>query len=814
MKKPFLFYLLPALLLAACSPKPGEVQMPASSIDVESLIDGIDYDMDVSGLSLADVRVLRHAPAARQGFPFRDAYLRAIYETTTWYDSLMWQFDGRVESVDWSLLEERKDEPWRDTYYRMCERLGMIKYTEQEQAFMKRLEQREKELLKLNFSAGEGLRVNVANMTNPQQLKDFDTLLAQRLGENGFAIVPAQKEQLIHIYEKNDYCDFPNFVTTDLYLQLFHLYFDCMLRDLEAERLLPLMQDFCRDLFAATDQMLSDMEQDARLRPLALHNAVYFSTAYQLLSGQAVGTDEVRLLAQREVERVMQAANAVNPFFLDYREVEFPYSLFRPRGHYTRSEALQRYFRGMMWLQTAPFGLDHRAELMEAVMLAYAMKGESRAMKRYDKLNSLITLLMGQPDNLSMLQVISEVEKTGRAMPALLADEQALDRLGRTLNDIGNRQTRLRPKFERTSHNKICLMPQRYQPDAEVLQEMVDYDGKPTRRATPRGLDVFAAMGVGAAERILKEEGLQWKGFQPMLDKMKQRMSQTDWSQTVATRWMDALRAMQQRDAKQQLPYFMATPQWDRKDLNAMLASWTELKHDAILYAKQPMGAECGGGGLPEPVVKGYVEPNVAFWRKAIELLDATERTLKEQQMMTEKTATSTTRLREEAEFLLRISEKELAGREPTDEEYDQLQYIGATFENISLQLISEPDQYLCGWTDVQGTDRRVSLVADVYTANADNNPAKSILCEAIGDADEIYVIVEIGGYLWLTRGAVFSYREFTQPIGQPRPTDEEWQQLLKQQPRRGVPQWMLPVIVPMKQTPEANEEVFYSSGC
>jgi hypothetical protein len=117
-------------------------------------------------------------------------------------------------------------------------------------------------------------------------------------------------------------------------------------------------------------------------------------------------------------------------------------------------------------------------------------------------------------------------------------------------------------------------------------------------------------------------------------------------------------------------------------------------------------------------------------------------------------------------------------------------------------------------WNDVQGPDRCVALVADVYTANADNNPEKSILYEAIGKADEIYVVVEIDGYLWLTRGAVFSYREFTRPMNEQRMTDEEWQERLKTYPRYGVPEWMTPVLVPMKQAPLDNEEVFYSSGC
>ena len=399
-------------------------------------------------------------------------------------------------------------------------------------------------------------------------------------------------------------------------------------------------------------------------------------------------------------------------------------------------------------------------------------------------------------------------------MEDLIHSDDAIAKITAKLNEIGDKQTRIRPKFEKTSHNKINVMPQRYQPDAEVLQEMVDYDNKPTKRATPKGLDFFAAMQVSAAEKILLDEKTEWKDFGRMLEKMKGRMQQINWSETIATEWMSTIRALCDRDPQLNMPYFMVTSEWKLKDLNAMLASWAELKHDAILYAKQPAGAECGGGGPPEPVVKGFVEPNISFWKKAISLLDNTERLLKEENMLTEKISNATERIREEVQFLLNVSEKELAGKELSEEEYDQLQYIGATFENISLDLVREKDQYLMGWSDVQGADKKVALVADVYTANADNNPNKSILFEAVGDADEIYVVVEIGGYLYLTRGAVLSYREFIQPIDEPRLTDEEWQQQLEKNPRKGVPEWMKQIIVPLNKMPEANEEFFYSSGC
>ena len=800
-----------AALICACSQKQSVVQVLPSQIDVEKLLDSIDYDMDISGLSLADVRTLRNAPAAQRGLPFRDSYIRGIYNATTWYDSLMWKFDEKVESAG---IESKEDESWRDFYYRIIEEKNLLNYNDQEKAFIKRLQEREDELTKQNFDVPVGLRVNMGNLLNPTQIKEFDEQLSQRLGEDGFAIVPARHNQLFEVYEENDYREFPNFVTTDLYLQLYHLYIDCMLRELEEKHLLQLMTDFSHDMFYAMNRMEGWAGGDELVRQTALKNAAYYIIAYKLFTGETIGTNEQRAIADPEVELCLAAEDNHSSFMQDYKEISFGYSLFRPRGHYTRSEKLQRYFRGMMWLQTANFGLNNKDEVLAAVMQTYALKNDEKLIKKYETLNNLITFLMGKPDNLTIMQVKKEVEQLNMQMEDLLHNDQAIAQLTAKLNQIGNKQTRIRPKYEKTSHNKINIMPQRYQPDAEVLQEMVDYDNKPTLRATPKGLDFFAAMQVSAAEKILIEEGQKWKGFAPMLEKMKGRMMQINWNETIATQWMSTLRSLCDRDPQLNLPYFMVTSEWNLKDLNAMLASWAELKHDAILYAKQPAGAECGGGGPPEPVVKGYVEPNIGFWKKAISLLDNTARLLKEENMLTEKISNATERIREEAQFLLNVSEKELAGKELTEEEYDQLQYIGAAFENISLDLVREPDQYLMGWSDVQGADKKVALVADVYTANADNNPEKSILFEAVGDADEIYVVVEIGGYLYLTRGAVLSYREFIQPIDMPRLTDEEWQEQLEKNPRKGVPEWMKRIIVPLNKMPEVNEEFFYSSGC
>ena len=789
MKSNKLFIIAASIsVLMGCASSPTEkptVCIEPTKLDVESFIDGIDTEQDISELSLSDCRILRNGFAARVGYPFSDAYLRGIFQTTTWYDSLQWDFWENPKYVN--EIDYDNDLTWREAFYQAVKEDAMG-YTKEQLDFMDKLQARENELMKHNFDVPEGLRVNLSNLLNPGQLTEFDAQLQQRLTENGFAIVPAEHQQLFHVYEQNDYTNMPNFVTTDLYLQLFHLYFDCMLREVEQHKFINLLSQFC-------------IEAQRQVAPLSDMNSrwltTYFKVANALLQDKEPIDDEAALHEYQQAKKSENAPSA----FLGYQDVTFPYSLFRPRGHYSRNDSLSRYFRTMMWLQTVPFQTDKKEDMEKAVKLAEIIGNNPKLTKLYQQLTEPLTYLKGQPDDVSIMQVWEVIKK-----------EKNFDKVCEAIDGIAEKQTRLRPKFQYTSRNKVRLMPQRYQPDAEVLQEMVDYESKQSLRPVPEGLDVMAAMGVGAAEQLLIEEGQKWKGFGPMLTKMKARMDSIDWNETIATSWMSALKKL--NETSEQAPYFMLTPEWDKKALNSSLASWAELKHDAILYAKQPMGAECGGGGPPEPIVRAYVEPNIGFWVKAVELLDKTQELLKAYHLNNKKIDDATALLKENARMLLQISKDELEGKVLDERTYDHLKCIGAIFENISLDLIREPDQWLMGWDDVQGPDRNIAVIADVYTANGDNNPEKSILYAGVGQVDEIYVIVEIGGYLYLTRGAVMSYRELTRPLDQQRMNDEEWQEYLKSHPREGVPQWMENITVPLKNTPKPNAKFFYSTGC
>lgn len=793
------------LILGVTAMAQGIILPGKAHINVEKLKKNIDLNMDLSQLNVCELRVVRNAFAARQGYCFKDATLRGVFSSTTWYnDTMMGRFF-------------REDGGQKLPYH----------YSKAEMDFINRAKQREEELLKKNFVASNGYQVNLDNLINPFQLDKRPDNLMDKLGRYGFAVSPANYDQLFHIYENNDYRTFPSFITTDLFLQLYHLYFDCVLRDIEQQRLYPALQKLCLLGFEYFDKaqwkqantnLKAGSKEEFEITDDAEWCKTYFAIALELLKGTA--PEYVNFKSYRLNEKYLQLAkeeylhansNSDYPsLFLgpDYYNTNFAYSLFRPRGHYMRTKNLEYYFRTMMWLQTIPMAADYVEQMRRAILLAQAL--ETPAIKNaYQTIAEPITYLMGKPDHVTIEQVGIEWNKLGQK----LSNKKAVRKVSNIIKVLADKQIRIRPLFQKTSIYKINLMPQRYQPDAEVMLKMVDNKTFPCKREQPNGLDIMASMGWEAAENILLnelQEAQKWKGFTTALQSAKQVMQTVPWEATMTNQWLHILPTLSKT---QGMPYFMQSPQWQKKCLNSALASWAELKHDAILYAKQPAGAECGGYGPDDPITKGYVEPNTYFWENAIALLDKTANFFKQYNMYTEKVQNVTERIRENMEFCLKISEKELKGIEPTDEEYDNIKVMGSTVEYISMDLLRQNEE-IQDWNDIVGADKKVSIVADIFTSNGDNIENKHVVYAGVGPAYEIYVVVEIGGKLYLTRGAILSYRQLNMPSDLPRLTDEEWQKELESNPNKFVPEWMQEISLPSLNMVKENEEIFYSSGC
>ena len=235
MKRIFVVLSLVLFSVAAFAQQKKSVILPGKgNIDVEKLNGKVNSNMDISNLSLSELRVLRNAMSARHGYLFMSAELRSLFEQTSWYWDKMYAHLEKEYAAGGE--NGRKEIP--------------VKLTPDEIKLVNRIKAREAELLKQNFKVSAGQKVNTDNIVNDYQMEFFAKSLMSKLGQNGFAIVQDKYDQLFQIYENNDYHDFPSFITTDLYLQAFHIYFDSLLRLAEESDLSDRLLGFCEAMKA------------------------------------------------------------------------------------------------------------------------------------------------------------------------------------------------------------------------------------------------------------------------------------------------------------------------------------------------------------------------------------------------------------------------------------------------------------------------------------------------------------------------------------------------------------------------------------
>ena len=489
----------------------------------------------------------------------------------------------------------------------------------------------------------------------------------------------------------------------------------------------------------------------------------------------------------------------------------FGYSLFRPRGHYTRTKELERYFRAMMWLQTASMENSKPEDVSKAIAIAY-FYNKIASRKSFEEMYDAVTYFMGEPDNVSIVwlaKVIRDKYSSKKLSDLLGGDfgaiKSEIDKQFKTCN-------RIKPKQAVSDPDKLNFMPQRYVPDNLVFANM--YDAEPnSARAYPTGLDVFDAFGVKSAGNILDstdKNAKSWGDFAKTRKQMSSELSNfKDYDLTSYNKWMQVLTVMQ--NTQKDYPGFMQTSAWECKNLNSALASWAELKHDAILYAEQPMGAECGGGDeFPEPVPVGFVEPNIKFWETLREAIENVYEGVNDVGVDNQ-FENITNQLLSMVDHCISISKYEI-NRQPIGEDVYFIRNIGSTMEWFTLTVL-DPDveDHIDSWSFVKGADRSVAVVADVFTRNIHNCQKQGILYEATGAPNKIFVLVECNGHLYLASGATFSYYEFVRERGD-RLTDEQWQKMLEDKKAPAHPTWFAPLLIDEKI--ESDETFLYSSGC
>jgi len=341
------------------------------------------------------------------------------------------------------------------------------------------------------------------------------------------------------------------------------------------------------------------------------------------------------------------------------------------------------------------------------------------------------------------------------------------------------------------------FMGQRFVPDSYIFQNLVSPavgmyvgDGEPftmkmtalgPARCFPRGLDVMAVLGSDRAYNILKAEGdTEYQGEDTSYDEQLKELreefnafSEEDWNRNLYWSWLYSLKSLLE-DFGQGYPIFMQTEAWKDKELQTALASWTELRHDTILYAKQSYTPSLTAmPPEPEPV-PGYVEPVPEFYSRMLSLTEMTREGLTQLNALSDSERTRLESLEAILERLVQISHDELEGKELSEADYDFIRNFGQQLDSIVA--------------GVEAEGKETTLVADVHT---DTNPPMEVLEEGLGYVDLILVAYNVpDGHIILGAGPTLSYYEFKQDLDQ-RLTDEQWKEILErgQQPQR--PGWI-----------------------
>jgi hypothetical protein len=652
------------------------------------------------------------------------------------------------------------------------------------------------------------------DLANVQLLNEIPLSETQRqlLSQNGFVVLPPKPgefREFYQVYEQGRYALHPVFVTTDSIYHVYHLLFDKMLRDLERDSFIAILNSLTSTMLNASYQQYGALKGTALEEP-ARRNVAYFAVAAQLLGLPDPPPAEVSDLVNAELALINATSGPeISPIWdredlPPDKKLREDYSQYIPRGHYTRSEELKKYFRTMMWYGRLTFRLQDGFETRRALLMTQALRSATTAdgtlaITLWQNIYEPTVFIVGKADDLSFFEYGALIDAVfgPNADPASFADDTKFAAFMEAAKNLPPPQVNsmwvwIWEDTEQATKG-FRFMGQRFTLDAyvfgQVIWRKVGTLEKP--RGLPKGLDFMAAMGSEEAYSMLKEMGEdQYANYDTQMAKVRNEISglQIDsWTQNLYWSWLYALQPLiEPKDAR--YPAFMQTQAWTRKDLHTALGSWTELKHDTILYAKQVM-AEMGGGGLEDPP-HSYVEPNPEAYARLLALATMTKDGLEQRGLLSDLTRGNLDNLISELTFLIRMSEAELNGAEISDDDYWHMYFWGGVLEQFTLAAAD---------TDAGSgrpilEDQKAALIADVATGLA---PDSSIVAleEAIGQPTFIYVVLP-GQPTRLATGAVFSYYEFPVPVSN-RMTDEQWQAMVEAGTNPPAPDWTKSFITP-----------------
>ncbi|MGE5316148.1 MAG: DUF3160 domain-containing protein [Acidobacteriota bacterium] len=592
--------------------------------------------------------------------------------------------------------------------------------------------------------------------------------------------------------------DLPVFISTDAILHAIHMSYDAMLKSTEEqiliERLDTLLTRVHRRLPTLASAYAGTSGMTQPLRDVDL----YCTIPLRLLRGNAVATAFPETSPAADALMKLIASEQPHSYALFSsvpRTIDF--SQFKVRGHYTQSPALGRYFQSMIWLGRTELYLiapvnsippqtnaDIQRQAVDAVLVSEAVKGAS-ADSVLEEIDGMIRFFAGESDNVTLRNLRTLIDAVHLSNAADLLDSARWAAFQETLKKQSFADQRILSQIiisdpsdpdQIRPASAFLLLGQRFVIDSyvtgSVVFDKILFENRKIWRPLPSNLDVLFTLGNDAAAQLLGPELSKYHyatnlaSLRYLVDAYEQEF----WESTLYNNWLHSIRALSPPADRSMLPAFMRTAAWWQEKMNTQLASWAQLRHDNLLYAKQSYT-----GGTICSFPEGYVEPIPEFYARIRQFASIAASRFKTGFAARLGFDSYWEHVRDVADTLGSIAQKELSKTPLTDDEKGFLRRMLFVYQICGGGYSGW--YYRMFYTGAEGFRRDDRIVADIHTCPTDEagNMVGWVMHAGTGPVNMAVVTTELpDNRLVSFIGPVMSYYEHVS-VNFKRLSDEEW---------------------------------------
>ena len=633
------------------------------------------------------------------------------------------------------------------------------------------------------------------------------------LANNGFVIRENQSARTFgNGYYEIFEADLPVFVSADAILEAVYRSHQAILKSIESGVLLPAIKNALQNIRTGLQQGNCSGFSPSTCADIDEYIAVALSLAQGSYAEPVQGGDGH--IVQSLVDDATKASG-LQTFVLFGTERVEDMSQFKPRGHYTKSAELSQYFRAMMWLGRVDMRLIETLEDGSQVFRPRSVEAMFALRKLIDQpqlaawghIDDVLRTFVSEQDNMTLAQVDDLLRDLGQVTPenAATMDPSVL---ATAIAQGGYGQQRIASSViinhsgsELPLSASFRLMGQRFTVDSQVFSQ-VTWARTQAMRMMPSPFDAaFGAWGNhGAAQLLLPE--LQTYSYAPNLHLARYvatKHAQPFWQSGLYHGWLGALSGLNPSPEEvgaplaAGLPSVAGTEAWNRRILNTQLASWSQLKHNAVLYAKQGFtdGAGCS---FPDAYVDPYPEFYERIGQYAQRGIEMTAAFTSAEKNASYGAESHYTRLANVAAKLHSIATDQRNGISISSDDLSWLNGMIGIGPGYGIEEWN--GWYADLFVDKNNAQLFEPSIVDVHTqpTDAGGNVVGNVLHVGTGEPKLIIVTVDTGASgPRAFAGYVSSFHEHITSDFE-RLTDEEWKGMVATHP---APSWMTGIMVP-----------------